>query len=70
MRIPHRKYLLILSLVFAVWWALLAIKPWDRHDWMAENALAIVAAALILGYHRKLLLSRVSYTLIFIFMSR
>ena len=68
MRIPHRKYLLILSLVFAVWWALLAIKPWDRHDWMAENALAIVAAALILGYHRKLLLSRVSYTLIFIFM--
>ena len=68
MRIPHRKYLLILSLVFAVWWALLAIRPVDRHDWMAENALAIVAAALILGYHRKLLLSRVSYTLIFIFM--
>jgi putative membrane protein len=68
LRIPHRKYLLILSLLFAVWWALLAIRPWDRHDWLAENALAIVAAALILGYHRKLLLSRVSYTLIFIFM--
>ena len=68
MRIPHRKYLLILSLVFAVWWALLAIRPWNRQDWLAENALAIVAAALILGYHRKLLLSRVSYTFIFIFM--
>jgi len=68
LRIPHRKYLLILSLVFAVWWALLAIRPWNRQDWLAENALAIVAAALILGYHRKLLLSRVSYTLIFIFM--
>src|SRR6185436_16693589 len=61
LRIPHRKYLLILSL-------LLAIRPWNRQDWLAENALAIVAAALILGYHRKLLLSRVSYTLIFIFM--
>jgi len=66
--IPHRKYLLILSLVFAVWWALLAIKPWDRHDWLAENALAIAGAVLIIGYHKKLLLSRVSYTLIFVFM--
>ena len=68
MAIPHRKYLLVLSLVFAVWWALLAIKPWDRHDWLAENALAIAGAALIIGYHKKLLLSRVSYTLIFVFM--
>ena len=68
MAIPHRKYLLILSLVFAVWWALLAIKPWDRHDWLAENALAIAGAVLIIGYHKKLLLSRVSYTLIFVFM--
>jgi putative membrane protein len=66
--IPHRKYLLILSLVFAVWWALLAIRPWDRSTWLVENALAIAAAALIIGYHRKLLLSRVSYTLIFVFM--
>jgi putative membrane protein len=66
--ISHRKYLLILSLVFAVWWAILAIKPWDRDTWLVENALAVSAAALILAYHRKLLLSRVSYTLIFIFM--
>ena len=68
MAIPHRKYLLVLSLVFAVWWALLAIRPWDRQTWLVENALAIAAAALLIGYHRKLLLSRVSYTLIFIFM--
>ena len=68
MRIPHRKYLLILSLVFAVWWALLAIKPWDRHTWLLENALAFAALRCIVGYHRKLLLSRVSYTLIFVFM--
>jgi putative membrane protein len=58
----------VLSLVFAVWWALLAISPWDRETWLIENALAVAAAALIIGYHRKLLLSRVSYTLIFIFM--
>ena len=68
MSIPHRKYLLVLSLVFAVWWALLAIRPWDRQTWLVENALAVAAAALLIGYHRKLLFSRVSYTLIFIFM--
>ncbi len=28
MSIPHRKYLVILSLVFAVWWLALAINPW------------------------------------------
>jgi putative membrane protein len=67
-RIPHRKYLVILSLAFAAWWAVLAIRPVDRHDWMAENALVVVFAALILGFHRKLLLSRVSYTMIFVFM--
>jgi putative membrane protein len=66
--LPHRKYLLILSLVFAVWWALLAIRPWDRHVWMVENALALAAAAFLVGTHKKLLLSRVSYTLIFVFM--
>ena len=68
MAIPHRRYLLILSLVFAVWWALLAIRPWDRHTWLIENALSVAAAALIVGCHRRLLLSRVSYTLIFVFM--
>jgi len=66
--LPHRKYLLILSLVFAVWWALLAIRPSDRHVWMVENALALAAAAFLVGTHKKLLLSRVSYTLIFVFM--
>ena len=68
MSIPHRKYLLVLSLVFAAWWAFLAIRPWDRDTWLVENAIAILAAALIIGYNRKLLLSRVSYTLIFVFM--
>jgi putative membrane protein len=68
MRIPHRRYLVILSLVFALWWALLAIRPLDRHAWLLENVLVIVVAALLVGYSRKLLLSRVSYTLIFIFM--
>ncbi|MEY2408420.1 MAG: putative rane protein [Verrucomicrobiota bacterium] len=35
---------------------------------MLENALAIAAVALVAIFHRRLLFSRVSYTLIFIFM--
>jgi putative membrane protein len=66
--IPHRKYLLILSLIFAAWWLFLAIAPWHRDVWLTENMLVLPAMAFLLGFHRKLLFSRVSYTLIFIFM--
>jgi putative membrane protein len=68
MSIPHRKYLVILSLVFAAWWLVLAIKPWHRDVWMVENSLVIPAAAFLFLFHRQLLFSRVSYTLIFVFM--
>lgn len=68
MNIPHRKYLVILSLAFALWWLALAINPWHRDVWMVENSLVIPAAAFLFLFHRQLLFSRVSYTLIFIFM--
>lgn len=68
MAIPHRKYLLILGLVFTVWWTFLAIAPWHRDVWLTENALVFLAVAGLAGFHRKLLFSRVSYTLIFVFM--
>ena len=68
MTIPHRKYLLILSVIFAVWWLLLAIKPLERDTWLLENLLVFVVAALLFAFHRRLLFSRVSYTLIFVFM--
>ncbi|MGB5132162.1 MAG: DUF2238 domain-containing protein [Steroidobacteraceae bacterium] len=68
MSIPHRKYLVILSLIFAAWWLVLAIKPWHRDVWMVENSLVVPAAAFLFLFHRQLLFSRVSYTLIFVFM--
>ena len=46
----------------------LAIHPFDRKTWMLENSLTIAAVALVAGLHHRLLLSRVSYTLIFVFM--
>ena len=65
---PHRKYLLILSLIFAAWWLALAIQPWHRDTWLLENTLAVAVAVFLFSFHRKLLFSRVSYTLIFVFM--
>lgn len=65
---PHRHYLLILAMLFGVWWIALAIHPWHRNPWLLENALALAAVALLALFHRRLLFSRVSYTLIFVFM--
>lgn len=65
---PHRKYLAILGLIFAAWWVFLAIRPWHRDVWLVENVFVFAAAGLLAAFHRRLLFSRVSYTLIFLFM--
>lgn len=65
---PHRRYLLTLTIVFAVIWTVLAIHPRYRDDWALENALVLAFAALVASFHRTLLLSRLSYTLIFLFL--
>ncbi|HZM32991.1 MAG TPA: DUF2238 domain-containing protein [Burkholderiales bacterium] len=66
--ISHRKYLAVLSVLFAALFVALAIEPRYRHDWALENALVLAFAIAIGVSHRKLLLSRVSYTLIFLFL--
>jgi len=67
-RISHRRYLLILGILFAIEWALLAIDPYDRADWALENALVVVAVLVLTATHRVFPLSRISYTLIFLFL--
>ena len=64
----HRRYVLVLAVLFAVEWGFLAITPLDRHDWALENALVAVFAVTLLASYRYLPLSRVSYTLIFLFL--
>jgi putative membrane protein len=66
--IAHRRYFLILSTLYLVFWVVLAIQPHDRSDWALENALVAVAAVVLFMSYKRLLLSRVSYTLIFVFM--
>lgn len=66
--IPHRYYLLILAVLFGILWVALAIEPRYRNPWLLENLLVLAAVALLAVFHRRLLFSRVSYTLIFVFM--
>ena len=64
----HRRYELILGAIFSVLWMALAIHPTDRKDWLLENALVAAAVLLLVGLRRRLVFSRVSYTLIFLFL--
>jgi putative membrane protein len=66
--ISHRKYLLILGILFAVFWIALAIRPWYRADWAVENILVVLFVIAVAMFHRRMLFSRLSYTLIFLFL--
>ena len=65
----HKNYFLILSLVFIAEFLLLAVSPMDRADWLLENALVLFFAVVMALTYKSFPLSRISYSLIFIFMS-
>ena len=60
----HRRYLLLLGVLFAVIWIVLAITPRYRADWALENVLVVVFAAFVALTYERLTLSRISDTLI------
>lgn len=64
----RRTYLASLVGLFGVVWALLAVNPHDRSDWLLENVLLVVFAVALLASRRALPLSRISYTTIFAFL--
>src|SRR6187401_2921521 len=64
----RKSYLWMLTGVYVVWWVLMAIKPLDRSDWLMENVLVVLAAALLVSPYKSFPLSRVSYTCIFVFL--
>ena len=64
----HRNYFLILSGLFFIWFAALAISPYNRSDWLLENALVFIFVIVLAFTYKKFTFSRLSYTLIFIFM--
>ena len=69
MNVPsHTKYVFTLALLFAIVWVSTAIKPYDRADWALENVLSVLLVILLAITFFKFPFSRVSYTLIFVFL--
>ena len=68
-RLPISTWLAILGGLLALEFAVLAIAPNSRSDWLLENALAVLAVAAIALSHRRFPFSRMSYLMIFIFLS-
>jgi putative membrane protein len=64
----RRKYLLILLAVVSAVVVWSAIAPSDRPTWMLENGLVVLALPILALTYKKLPLSRVSYTLIAVFL--
>ncbi len=62
------RYPLVLLVLFLVIATLLGISPHYREDWALENALAALGVLFLVLTHRKMRLSRISYTLIFVFL--
>lgn len=49
---------------YMILWALLAISPTDRHDWLLENLLALAAVIVLLVFRRQFEFSTLSYILL------
>jgi len=69
LKMPHRRFLFLLTIVLAIEFVVCAIAPYDRKDWLLENVLVVLFVGAMYGSYRKLMLSRISYLLIFLFLS-
>jgi putative membrane protein len=65
--LSHERYPRILLALLLLFAAALGLAPHDRADWLLENALLVLALGVLVATHRALPLSRISYTLIFLF---
>jgi putative membrane protein len=68
-RPPIPALLAILGALFAVEFVVLAISPVSRSAWLLENTLTVAAIALLALTYRRFRFSRISYTMIFVFLT-
>ena len=64
-----RRYCLITLALYGLLWLALAIAPSDRADWALENVLVVLFVPALLASLRWFPLSRLSWTLILLFLS-
>jgi putative membrane protein len=66
--ILNKNYVKILLALFVLEFGLLAIDPNYRAEWVLENILVVVILVILVVTYRKFPLSKISYTLVFIFL--
>ena len=64
----HRRFAAALLAAFACIWIALAWDPWFREAWVLENVLTVVLLPWLVVSHGRLPLSKLSYSLLFIFL--
>ena len=64
----HQRFAAVLLGVFVIVWMGLAIRPWYRDDWLLENVLVFVLLPILIASRRRLPLSRLSYSCLFVFL--
>ncbi len=67
--VSYHCYLTILGLIYGMGWFVLALDPLHRGDWLLENVLVFIFIFIAFATRRRFFFSRVSVTLIFIFLS-
>jgi putative membrane protein len=68
-RFRQRHFLHVLAGIFVAYWALMAITPVDRRDWLLENAIVFPLFLVLALTYRKWPLSNLSYVLIAIYVA-
>jgi putative membrane protein len=63
-----RRYRTVLAAAFSLLWCALAFYPFNRRDWALENLLVVVVVTVLVLTRRRLVFSKISYTLMFIFL--
>ena len=66
--LSHERYPKLLLALLTLLSIVLAIAPYDRADWLLENALLFAGVGVLVATRKALPLSRLSYTLVFVFM--
>ena len=69
LKMQHRRFLFLVTVLLGIEFVVLAIAPNDRKDWLLENVLVVLFIGAMFASYRKLTLSRISCFLIFLFLS-
>jgi putative membrane protein len=64
----RRTYLTTLASAFALLWIALAIQPYNRADWLLENALIAAGVVFLVVTRKSVPLSRAACSMIFVFL--